>query len=116
MVDQRWAPDRVPRQGTIFASTGSYLRLRCLERNKLRRIVNNQADIFVPGWNESILSIARNRVSCTRSSARSTFLLSEMAKARKFGTASSIVSRAEGGKLISPILGFSVHQFAEERP
>jgi endonuclease IV len=39
-----------------------------------------------------------------------------MAKARKFGTASSIVSRAEGGKLISPILGFCVHQFAEERP
>jgi hypothetical protein len=51
-----------------------------------------------------------------RSSARSTSLLSEMAKARKFGTASSIVSRAEGAKLISPILRLCVHRFAQEGP
>src|SRR5665213_3636887 len=60
-------------------------------------MVNSQADILVPGWKESILAIARNIVSCTRSSARSTFPHSEIAKARRLGTAARIELRTEAG-------------------
>ncbi len=39
--------------------------------------------MLVPGWNELILASARTSVSCTRSSARSTFPHSEIANARE---------------------------------
>src|SRR5215475_6517353 len=58
-------------------------------------MVNSHADMFVPGWNESIFAMARSNVSCTRSSARSTLPQSEMANARKLGTAASIASRTD---------------------
>src|SRR5262245_33663116 len=51
--------------------------------------------MFVPGWNESMFAMARISVSCTKSSARSTLPQSEMANARKLGTAASIASRTD---------------------
>src|SRR5262245_51608143 len=74
-------------------SSTSRRRLRYSERNRLRRIVNSHADILVPGSNEPRLANARSSASCTRSSARSTFPHSEMANARKLGTAASMTSR-----------------------
>jgi hypothetical protein len=56
----------------------------------------SQAHMFVPGWNELMLPMARRRVSCTRSSARSTLPQSEIANARKLGTAASMASRTGG--------------------
>ena len=53
-------------------------------------MVNSQADMLVPGWNESMLAIARISVSCTRSSARSTLPDNEIANARRLGTAANI--------------------------
>src|SRR5215510_5310313 len=58
-------------------------------------MVNSHADMCVPGWNESMFAMARSRVSCTRSSARSTLPQSEMANARKLGTAASIAPRTD---------------------
>ena len=52
--------------------------------------------MLVPGWNELMLASARSSVSCTRSSARSTLPLSEMANARRLGTAARIASRTDG--------------------
>src|SRR5215831_5010394 len=49
--------------------------------------------MFVPGSNELRFANARSSASCTRSSARSTFPHSEMANARKLGTAASMTSR-----------------------
>src|SRR6185369_9614145 len=59
-------------------------------------MVKSHADMFVPAVNESILAMARSKVSCTRSSARSTLPLSEIANARKLGTAASMTSRTNG--------------------
>src|SRR4030095_3416079 len=59
-------------------------------------MVKSQADMFVPSWNELTLARARRSVSCTRSSARSTLPLSEIANPRKFGTAASMASRTDG--------------------
>jgi hypothetical protein len=56
----------------------------------------SQADMCDPGWNELMLAMARKSVSCTRSSARSTLPLSEIANARKPGTAASMASRTAG--------------------
>src|SRR6202022_2358332 len=50
-----------------------------------------------------MLAIARSRVSCTRSSARSTLPHKEIAKARKLGTAESIASPTDGRIVISAI-------------
>src|SRR5215510_7738142 len=50
-----------------------------------------------------MLAMARSNVSCTRSSARSTLPQSEMANARKLGTAASIASRTDGRIVISSI-------------
>jgi hypothetical protein len=36
--------------------------LRYSDRNRLRRMVNSQAHMFVPGWNELMLPMARRRV------------------------------------------------------
>src|SRR4051812_16663066 len=58
--------------------------------NRLRRMVKSHADMFVPTWNELIFAMARSKVSCTRSSARSTLPLSDIANARKLGTAASM--------------------------
>jgi hypothetical protein len=52
--------------------------------------------MFVPGWNELMLAMARRSVSCTRSSARSTLPLSEIANARRLGTAANMASRTAG--------------------
>src|SRR5215813_13685160 len=49
--------------------------------------------MLVPGSKELRFANARNSASCTRSSARSTFPHSEMANARKLGTAASMTSR-----------------------
>src|SRR5947209_17178478 len=59
-------------------------------------MVISQADMCDPGWNELMLAMARRSVSCTRSSARSTLPLSEIANARKLGTAASMASRTAG--------------------
>jgi hypothetical protein len=56
-------------------------------------MVNSHVDILFPGLNESRFAPARNRVSRTRSLARSALSLSEMANARSDGTAASIKSR-----------------------
>src|SRR5215470_5081056 len=56
--------------------------------------------MLVPGSNELRFANARSSASCTRSSARSTFPHSEMANARKLGTAASITSRMFLGGLI----------------
>src|ERR1700686_4069513 len=85
-------------------SSTSRRRLRYSERNRLRRIVKSQADIFVPGSNELILAIARSKVSCTRSSARSTLPHSDIANARRLGTTPSIASRSDGARVIGAIL------------
>src|ERR1041385_5215979 len=61
---------------------------------------NNHAGMLVPGWNEWMLASARNSVSCTRSSARSTLPLSEMANARRLGTAATIFSLSAGSTLL----------------
>src|SRR5262249_54951401 len=74
----------------------SLRRLRYSERNRLRRIVNSHADMLVPGSNELRLAQARNSVSCTRSSARSTLPQSEIAKARRLGTARNMASLTDG--------------------
>jgi hypothetical protein len=58
-------------------------------------MVKSHADMFIPAWNESILAMARSNVSCTRSSARSTLPLSEIANARKLGMAASMASRTD---------------------
>src|SRR3954469_15326628 len=47
-----------------------------------------------------MLASARSSVSCTRSSARPPLPLSEMAKARRLGTAARICSRRVGSRLI----------------
>ena len=73
-----------------------------VQETLLRAIAN--IDSFQPGSNVSMFAIARRSVSCTRSSARSTLPLSEIAKARKLGTAESIASRTSGAKVISSIL------------
>src|ERR1700738_2268668 len=86
------------------ASSTSRRRLRYSERNRLRRIVKSQADMFVPGSNELIFAIARSSVSCTRSSARSTLPHSDIANARKLGTTPSIASRSDGTRVIGEIL------------
>jgi len=52
-------------------------------------MVKSHAIMFVPGWNESMLAVARRSVSCTRPSARSALPLSDIANARKVGTAAS---------------------------
>ena len=49
-----------------------------------------------PGWNELMLAMARRSVSCTRSSARSTLPLSEIANARRLGMAANMASRTAG--------------------
>src|SRR5262245_54261482 len=49
--------------------------------------------MFVPGSNESRCDHARISVSCTRSLARSTSPQSEIANARRLGTAASIAPR-----------------------
>jgi hypothetical protein len=59
-------------------------------------MVKSHADMFVPTWNELILAMARSKVSCTRSSARSMLPLREIANARKLGTAASMASRTDG--------------------
>src|SRR5262245_11011806 len=89
-------------------SSTSRRRLRYSDRNRLRRIVNSQAAILVPGWNESILARARSTVSWTRSSARSTLPHSEMANARRFGIEPSTASRVEGSRVIRLPLSYSV--------
>ena len=58
------------------------------------------------GLERSILAIARNSVSCTRSSARSALPLSDIAKARKFGTAAKMSSRRQSVRGISQSLRF----------
>ena len=55
--------------------------LAVFERNRLRRMVNSQADILVPGSKESILVSARSSSPCTRSSARSILPQSDIANA-----------------------------------
>src|SRR5262245_18766371 len=62
-------------------------------------MVNSQADRLVPGSNESILASARSRVSCTRSSARSTLPHSDMANARRLGTTARMASRTDGSRV-----------------
>src|ERR687883_529244 len=74
-------------------------RLRYSDRNRLRRIVNSHADMLVPRSKESMFASARSKVSCTRSSARSTLPLSEMANARRFGTAARTASRTDGSSV-----------------
>src|SRR5713226_8972895 len=88
--DLRLADNRPSPSGT------SRRRLRYSDRNRLRRMVNSQADMLVPGSNELRLAQARNNVSCTRSSARSTFPHSEIANARRLGTARNIASLTDG--------------------
>src|SRR3984893_3942935 len=95
-------------------SSTSRRRLRYSERNRLRRMVNSQADMLVPGSNESMLVSARNSVSCTRSSARSILPQSDMANARKPGTAASMVSRMPESTVIRTILGGRVVQLAQK--
>src|SRR3984893_19228304 len=82
------------------ASSTSRRRLRYSERNRLRKIVNTQAGMLVPGWNESICASARSKVSCTRSSARSILPQSEMAKARRLGTVARTWSRIAGSSFM----------------
>src|SRR6476661_5556415 len=69
-------------------------------------MVNSQAGRFEPGWNESILAMARSNVSCTRSSARSPLPLSEIANARRLGTDAKMSSRSESvrGILVPPLI------------
>ena len=74
-------------------SSTSRRRFRYSDRNRFRKIVNSQADILVPGSNDLRFAQARNNVSCTKSSARSTLPQSEMANARRLGTAASMTSR-----------------------
>jgi hypothetical protein len=78
-------------------------------------MANSQADMFVAGWNELMLAMARRSVSCTRSSARSTLPLSEiagperqrawhharMAEADQLGPLSSGLSRAWSWPLVA---------------
>src|SRR5437763_797610 len=47
-----------------------------------------------------MLASARRSVSCTRSSARSTLPHSEIAKARRLGTAARMASRTDGSRLM----------------
>src|SRR3981189_1162698 len=75
-------------------------------------MVNSHAGRFEPGWNESILAIARSKVSCTRSSARSPLPESEIANARRLGTDARMSSRRESVRGISP----SPHFWECERP
>src|SRR3981189_3870725 len=65
--------------------------------------------MLVPGSKELRFAQARRRVSCTRSSARSTLPDSEIAKALRLGTAPSIASLTEGGGFILTILYRPVH-------
>src|SRR5262245_45535237 len=65
-------------------------------------MVNSQAGMLEPGSKESILARARSRVSCTRSSARSTLPESEIANARRLGTAARTASRTEGSRVMVP--------------
>ena len=58
--------------------------------------MNSQAVMQVPGSNFSMLARARTMVSCTRSSARSGLWASDLANARKLGSAASIASRTSG--------------------
>src|ERR1700716_357401 len=95
-------------------SSTSRRRLRYSERNRLRRMVNSQADMLVPGVNESILLSARSSVSCTRSSARSILPQSDMAKARKAGTAASMLSRTLGSAFIQTVLAARLVELAQE--
>src|SRR5277367_1458233 len=71
-------------------------------------MVNNHADMLVPGSKESRFAHARSNASCTRSSARSTLPQSERANARSEGTADSITSRTGrlGGGIRTPQLRF----------
>src|SRR5262249_37901147 len=67
------------------------------------------------GSKDSIWAHARNRVSCTRSSARSTSLQRETANARRLGTVDSIASLREGSALNfpSPSIGLSFGRHEE---
>src|SRR5437868_12150269 len=76
-------------------------------------MVNIQADMLVPGWKESMFAMERSNVSCTRSSARSMLPDSEIAKARRLGTAASIASRNEGGASCRGPLVFVVFVIVE---
>src|SRR5579871_1535524 len=95
-------------------SSTSRRRLRYSERKRLRRIVNNHADILVPGSNDPRFAKARSSASCTRSSARSTFPHSEMANARKLGTAANITSRTFLWRLIFRALVVRVIEAAQD--
>src|ERR1700716_338355 len=95
-------------------SSTSRRRLRYSERNRLRRMVNSQADMLVPGANESILLSARRSVSCTRSSARSSLPQSDMAKARNPGTAASMASRTLGSAFIPAVLASRLVELTQE--
>src|SRR5690349_513554 len=65
--------------------------------------------MFDPGWKESMFASARSIVSCTKSSARSTLPLSEMAKARKLGPVARLSSRCALVRgMVSPLLLFVV--------
>jgi hypothetical protein len=77
------------------ASSVTHRRWRYSELNWLRKIVNSQARMLVPGWNWSIWVKARTIVSCTRSSARSLLAVSETANARSRGTVARISWRNE---------------------
>src|SRR5215207_278831 len=67
-------------------------------------MVNSQAGMLEPGSKELILASARSSVSCTRSSARSTFPDSEIANARRLGTAARTASRTDGSIFITAAL------------
>src|ERR1700677_178413 len=55
-----------------------------------------------PGWNEALLAQAFIRVSCTRSSARAVRPQSDMAKARRLGTAARRSSLTLGSIMNDP--------------
>ena len=81
-------PGPRPRGGACGIRNGS----------RLRRIVKSQAFRFVPGSKRWRLDRALSSVSWTRSSARSTCPDSEMAKARRLGTAARSASRRSGSR------------------
>jgi hypothetical protein len=78
------------------SSSTSWRRQRHSERNWFRRIVMSHPSILVPASKELMLAIARTKVSCTRSSARSGFRQSDIATARTVGMAASMTSRTAG--------------------
>src|SRR5688572_30621177 len=65
------------------------------EWNRLRRIMKSHAFRLVPRSNRSMLAHARRMASCTRSSARSRLLVSEIANPRRLRRAASLWYRRE---------------------